>query len=133
MNNIIFTVKMAKLPKWAIRQAGGINKKAWRLARQGRGKSPRKTTTTKKKVVRNTSKRNNNYFTKTFWDGAISGGGKVAIRKVAGHNPLLEAGFDIVLGIFRKNKTLVGQGIVNGATAFIPSMNLLSGLTQQPK
>jgi hypothetical protein len=30
-----------KLPKWAIKQAGGINKKAWRLARRGR-KSTRK-------------------------------------------------------------------------------------------
>ena len=29
----------AKLPKWAIRQAGGINKKAWRLARAGRKRS----------------------------------------------------------------------------------------------
>ncbi len=29
------TVK--KLPKWAIRQAGGINKKAWALARRGKG------------------------------------------------------------------------------------------------
>ncbi len=28
-----------KLPKWAIKQAGGINKKAWALARRGRGKA----------------------------------------------------------------------------------------------
>ncbi len=28
--------KVKKLPKWAIRQAGGINKKAWALARRGR-------------------------------------------------------------------------------------------------
>lgn len=28
-----------KLPKWAIKKAGGINKKAWRLARAG-GKVP---------------------------------------------------------------------------------------------
>lgn len=31
-----------KLPKWAIKQAGGINKKAWALARRGRPKSPAK-------------------------------------------------------------------------------------------
>ena len=30
------TVK--KLPKWAIKQAGGINKKAWALARRGKGR-----------------------------------------------------------------------------------------------
>ena len=29
-------VKVSKLPKWAIKQAGGVNKKAWRLARRGR-------------------------------------------------------------------------------------------------
>jgi len=29
-------VARGKLPKWAIKQAGGINKKAWRLARAGR-------------------------------------------------------------------------------------------------
>jgi len=32
-----------KLPKWAIKQAGGINKKAWALARRGRkSSSPRR-------------------------------------------------------------------------------------------
>ncbi len=30
--------KVKKLPKWAIRQAGGINKKAWALARRGKGR-----------------------------------------------------------------------------------------------
>ena len=32
----------AKLPKWAIKKAGGINKKAWRLARAGRKRSSRR-------------------------------------------------------------------------------------------
>ena len=41
-----------KLPKWAIKQAGGINKKAWRLARRGRKKSG-----TKKGQVRKTARR----------------------------------------------------------------------------
>ena len=30
---------VAKLPKWAIKQAGGINKKAWRLAKARRRKT----------------------------------------------------------------------------------------------
>ncbi len=30
--------KVKKLPKWAIKQAGGINKKAWALARRGKGR-----------------------------------------------------------------------------------------------
>ncbi len=33
--------KVKKLPKWAIRQAGGINKKAWALARRGKTSSQR--------------------------------------------------------------------------------------------
>jgi len=32
------SVARSKLPKWAIKQAGGINKKAWRLARRGQRK-----------------------------------------------------------------------------------------------
>ena len=34
--------KRGKLPKWAIKQAGGINKKAWRLARRGRKSTSRR-------------------------------------------------------------------------------------------
>jgi len=38
-------VKVSKLPKWAIKAAGGVNKKAWRLARRGRkSSSPRRRT-----------------------------------------------------------------------------------------
>jgi len=37
-------VKVSKLPKWAIKAAGGVNKKAWRLARRGRKSSPRRRT-----------------------------------------------------------------------------------------
>ncbi len=37
--------KRGKLPKWAIKQAGGINKKAWRLARRGRKSSTRRRAT----------------------------------------------------------------------------------------
>ncbi len=33
--------KVKKLPKWAIKQAGGINKKAWALARRGKTSSQR--------------------------------------------------------------------------------------------
>jgi len=35
-------VKVSKLPKWAIKAAGGVNKKAWRLARRGRKSNPPK-------------------------------------------------------------------------------------------
>jgi len=42
-------VKVSKLPKWAIKQAGGVNKKAWRLARRGRRKA---TTSPRRRVAR---------------------------------------------------------------------------------
>jgi len=45
--------KRGKLPKWAIKQAGGINKKAWSLARRGRGR----TTTPKRRATRRSNPR----------------------------------------------------------------------------
>lgn len=42
--------RKGRLPKWAIKQAGGINKKAWALARRGRGK--RRTVKRRKAVKR---------------------------------------------------------------------------------
>jgi len=45
-------VKVSKLPKWAIKAAGGVNKKAWRLARRGRKSSPK---TRRRASVRRTS------------------------------------------------------------------------------
>ena len=49
--------KRGKLPKWAIKQAGGINKKAWRLARRGRKSSSRRRATGAVKRRRNPPKR----------------------------------------------------------------------------
>lgn len=43
----------SKLPKWAIKQAGGINKKAWRLARRGQRK--RSNTPSRKRATRRTN------------------------------------------------------------------------------
>jgi len=112
-------------------------KKGWKAYKKTQGKTsaPRhrraKTTlkrTNKRRVVRRTK---NKIMTKTFVDGLISGGGKVVMRKVLGSNLIYEAGFDIVLGYFRNNKTLLGQGIVNGATAFLPSLGLVSGTPQE--
>jgi len=134
---------MAKLPKWAIRQAGGINKKAWALARgkakrtrrkaPARRKAPvraRRRTYAPKRKVRNTKK--GKLFTKPFVDGLMSGGGKIVLRKVVGGNPIYEAGLDIALGYFRNNKTLLAQGMVNGVTAFLPNLNLIGGQGQEP-
>jgi len=51
-------VARSKLPKWAIKQAGGINKKAWRLARRGQRK--RSKTPSRKRATRNPRKYNMN-------------------------------------------------------------------------
>ena len=45
---------------------------------------------------------------------------------------IYEAGFDILLGYIRNNKTLMAQGMVNGATAFLPNLNLIGGQGQEP-
>ena len=60
---------------------------------------------------------------KSFIDGVISAGGKKLLGGFLGYNPLYEAGFDIGLGFIRKNKTLMGQGVVNGIMTFIPLGN----------
>lgn len=113
-------------------------KRGWTAYKKAQGK----TSTARRKPVRTAPKRRNNnrrvrrtkgkLMTKPFVDGLISGGGKIVMRKVLGSNLIYEAGFDIVLGYFRNNKTLMGQGIINGATAFIPSLNLVGGQGQEP-
>ena len=42
--------RRSKLPKWAIKQAGGINKKAWALARKGRSSPKRRRANRPRKV-----------------------------------------------------------------------------------
>jgi len=51
--------RRGKLPKWAIKQAGGINKKAWSLARRGRGrtKTPKRRATRRSNPRRTTMRR----------------------------------------------------------------------------
>ena len=51
--------RRSKLPKWAIKQAGGINKKAWALARKGRKgrNSPKRRRARSPRKVRSMAKR----------------------------------------------------------------------------
>ena len=50
--------KVSKLPKWAIKQAGGIGKKAWRLARRGRkSSSPRRRAVQSRRRTSNPTRR----------------------------------------------------------------------------
>jgi len=134
---------MAGLPK---KYAKMGFKRGWAAYKRARGTTRRRRTTRRKpvrtyarrrtyaprkrKVVRRT--RRNKLITKPFIDGLISGGGKIVLRKVLGANPIYEAGLDIGLGYFRNNKTLLAQGIVNGATAMLPGLNILGGQGQEP-
>ena len=51
--------RRSKLPKWAIKQAGGINKKAWALARKGRKgrSSPKRRRASRPRKVKSMAKR----------------------------------------------------------------------------
>ena len=51
--------RRSKLPKWAIKQAGGINKKAWALARKGRGSrsSPKRRRANRPRKVKKMARR----------------------------------------------------------------------------
>ena len=52
----------AKLPKWAIKKAGGINKKAWRLARAGRKRSASRSRKTRASPKRRSMSRRRKTF-----------------------------------------------------------------------
>ena len=62
--NRISVARRGKLPKWAIKQAGGINKKAWRLARRGRKrtKTPKRRATRRNNPKRRTTMRRKKTF-----------------------------------------------------------------------
>jgi hypothetical protein len=112
-------------------------KRGW--AAYKKANRPVRTKTTKPVIRRRTTymakkkyyrKRATNFLTsKTTMDGILSAGGKVVVRKVLGGGPLYEAGVDLAIGFIRKNNTLIGSGIVNGITAFLPSLNIGSGTT----
>ena len=56
----------SKLPKWAIKQAGGINKKAWRLARRGQRKRSKTPSRTRRATRRTNNPRSTMRRKKTF-------------------------------------------------------------------
>ena len=66
----------SKLPKWAIKQAGGINKKAWRLARRGRKSSPKRRRDTRR---RNPTKRRSMRKSKNFNVNLLDLGGGIVL------------------------------------------------------
>lgn len=119
-------------------------KRGWAAYKRARGTTRKRRTTRRKpvrtyarrrtyaprKVVRRTRK--NKLITKPFVDGLISSGGKVVLRKVMGGHPIYEAGLDIGLGYFRNNKTLLAQGMVAAAVAFLPNLGMLGGQGQEP-
>ena len=112
-------------------------KRGWAAYKKAKRAPVRRTAPKRKGTYAKTDRRvrhtrKNKLVTKAFIDGLISGGGKIVMRKVLGSHPIYEAAFDVGLGYFRHNKTLMGIGIVNGATSLLPGMNILGGQGQEP-
>ena len=85
--------RRGKLPKWAIKQAGGINKKAWRLARRGRKrtKTPKRRATRRNNPKKRTTMRRKKNFNINLLD---LGGGIVLADQFLGRQA-----FDQVLAL----------------------------------
>jgi len=97
-------VARAKLPKWAIKKAGGINKKAWRLARAGRKRS----SPSRRKARANNPKRRN-----------------MARRKMVTPHPSITgmaAGFSLVDDLNKGN--VVGNVFSGNLTAALNSLSV---------
>jgi len=99
---------VAKLPKWAIKQAGGINKKAWRLAKARRRKT---STTRRRKTTTKRSPRRRN----------PKGGNRVSRKKKNINVNLIDLGGGIVLA-----DQFLGPGALDSIMKF--QMPNLSGL-----
>jgi hypothetical protein len=103
-----------KLPKWAIKQAGGINKKAWRLAKAGRKpkkSSSRKTYKTSTKRKSNRRRNNMNLGNKAIVGGIIAGAAATMIKRYV-NAPFADDLAVLGTGIFMKDKTLQTIGAV---------------------
>ena len=75
----------------------------------------------KRKTYRRSSK--GKILTKPFYDGLISAGGKIALRRLGIQHQLLDAGIDGAVGFIRNNKTLQAQAVVEGITVLIPNLS----------
>jgi len=103
-----------KLPKWAIKQAGGINKKAWRLAKRGR-----RTSTTRKKRSGKPMARRKTYrrysrrasSMNPLIKGIIAGAGATMIKKYL-NVPFADDLAVLGVGYFMKDNTLKTIGAV---------------------
>jgi len=108
------TVK--KLPKWAIKKAGGINKKAWALAKRGR-----KTTTKRSTKSRRKSPRRGNPKPK--------GGNPVARRKKNININLVDLGGGIILA-----DQFLGPGAMDSIMQLkMPNLQGLPGRLRSPE
>lgn len=118
------------LPKKYIKLYG-ISKRAWREYNKTKKGNPKKRKAGGKTMAKKKSSRRSRgkLFTKTMVDGLLSAGGKVVVRKLIGGNQLIDASIDLGLGFFRNNKTLLGQGIIEGITIVIPSLNMNNSST----
>jgi len=99
-------VKVSKLPKWAIKQAGGVNKKAWRLARRGRkSSSPRRRAVQSRRRTSNPKRRT------------------MPRRMVTPHPSItgMAAGFSLVDDLNRND--VIGKAFAGNATAALKNLS----------
>ena len=122
------TVK--KLPKWAIKQAGGINKKAWALARRGKGASRMKRSRARKpskRRARRTPRRvsgashgshNND---KPGWGSYVKMGRTADIFTGTAQGAIGRHGFTREAGILAANRYMGGN---DSSTVITPGENI---------
>ncbi len=104
--------KVKKLPKWAIKQAGGINKKAWALARRGKGRKMSKARPSKRaprRTPRAVSGASHNKNSKPGWGRIFKMGRTVDIFSGPAQGSLANWGATKEGGIDMVNRYVGGE------------------------
>ncbi len=114
--------KVKKLPKWAIKQAGGINKKAWALARRGKGRKMSRAKPSKRaprrtpRAVGGGSTHNNS---KPGWGSAVKVGRAADVFSGPGQGALTQHGLTREAGMeaLRRYSANISEGDFDTDTA----------------
>lgn len=125
---------MAKLPKKYIKQAGGINKKAWSLYRASKKRKSPKRTKTNRRAPQMAKRK---YTKKRVYRAARFGGGKFKpvidgvavglIERFAGQYIPIPGAIKIGYGIFRSNQTITTLGALELGASFLGGMGANNG------
>ncbi len=127
--------KVKKLPKWAIKQAGGINKKAWALARRGKGrkmsraKPSKRATRRTPRAVGGASHSNNS---KPGWGRAFKVGRTVDVFSGPGQGALHNHGLTMEAGqeAIRRYSGNLSEGDFDSETAKATAGGIGTGMVR---